>query len=314
MDATKRTRVCAQCGSTFSYQIKQGSDRKLCSKACAWQSRKAAMAAALHTLPACSVSGCESPANRVGAGLCEKHHARLRRLGKHDLPAKPEEIPQSAGYRLSWAPGHPLATSSQRSRVYTHRKVYYDAHGAGPFNCYHCGAHQTWETMHVDHLDDDVTNNAVSNLAASCPTCNTKRGMHKMIATSQAKGTWVEYGNVSLPLRECAKLIGLSPQALRSRLQKLPIHLALLTRPGPTAGPRDMTKRYLPKKPKRVVNTYTRNGLTMTLREWAEHLGLKPKYLAYMIATHGPVQGLLMADPAKQRTVTADLSHRSRKG
>lgn len=313
MDNPKRTRVCVQCGEAFTYEIRQGADRKLCSKACAWQSRKASMKAAASSLPACSVEGCDSRATRVGAGLCEKHHARLRRLGQHELPAKPEEIPQSAGYLLTWAPDHPLATPGQRSRVYTHRKVYYDNHGSGPFRCYHCGAPQTWSTMHVDHLDDDVTNNAIGNLVASCPTCNTKRGQHKMVATTQAKGAWVEYGTISLPLRDCAKLIGLSVQALRNRLQQMPLHMALLTRPGPTAGPRDMSKRGLPKKPKREVNTYTREGLTMTLREWAEHLGLKPKYLAYMISAHGPVEGLAKADPAKQRTITADLSHRSRK-
>lgn len=243
MDTSKRTRVCVQCGLEFTYEIKRGSDRKLCGKACAVAREKSLQASRTETLPNCCVQGCDSPAVRVGAGLCEKHHARLRRLGQHTLPKAPEEIEQSAGYLLTWAPQHPLATSGQRSRVYTHRKVYYDAHGAGPFNCYHCGAHQTWETMHVDHLDDDVKNNELSNLVCSCPTCNQRRGMHKSIRAAKAKGLWVTYGDVSLPVAEFAALIGLSRNSLKARLKRMPVYLAALLRPGPTSCPRPSLRR-----------------------------------------------------------------------
>lgn len=243
MDIPKRTRTCDQCRKEFSYEIKRGADRKVCSKACAWESRKAKVAASLESLPCCAIDGCCSPAIRVGAGLCEKHHARLRRLGSSDLPPLPYEIEQSAGYLLTYAPSHPLTTSSQRSRVYTHRKVYHDAYGEGPFDCYHCGAMQTWATMHIDHLDDDVQNNILSNLVASCPTCNTKRGIHKMVRTMQARGTWITYGNVSLPISEFTKLIGLKTNGFKARLKKMPLYRAVLLRPGPTSCPRPSLKR-----------------------------------------------------------------------
>lgn len=313
MDKPKRTRTCSHCGNEFSYEIRQGADRKLCSKACSWASRKAAVEASLPKLDTCFAECCDAPATRVGIGLCEKHHARLRRIGDTKLPPLPEEIEQSAGYRLTLAPNHPLATSGQRSRVYTHRKVYYEAHGEGPFNCYHCGKYLTWETVHVDHLDDDPKNNTVSNLAASCPVCNTKRGQHKMVKAMQAKGQWIEYGALSLPISECAKLLGLQTNGLKHRLKRMPLHLALLTAPGPTSGKRDPARKLLPKKPKRVVATYTHDGLTLTLNQWASHLGLKAKYLDYRIRAYGVAQGIGEADPHKQRTMTADLSYRSSK-
>ena len=77
-------------------------------------------------------------------------------------------------YKQEWSPGHPLARAT--AMIYVHRRVYREAHGEGPFACHWCSKSVTWRTMHVDHVDNDPTNNAIGNLVAACPRCNTTRG------------------------------------------------------------------------------------------------------------------------------------------
>ena len=65
------------------------------------------------------------------------------------------------------APNHPLCRASQSGRVLEHRKVYYDIHGEGPFNCHWCDVEVNWNTLHIDHLND-IRNDNRENLAATC--------------------------------------------------------------------------------------------------------------------------------------------------
>lgn len=131
----------------------------------------------------CQAEGCDKPPRSGYATHCETHYYQIRRngyLGPKRLPPPPRLSDHTGGYKLLYAPKHPLATRRQQSRVYEHRAVYYEHHGEGPFKCVHCRATVTWKTMHVDHLDDDPTNNDIGNLGASCPTCNQRRGHWKM--------------------------------------------------------------------------------------------------------------------------------------
>lgn len=168
----------------------------------------------------CKVEGCNKHANRVGAGLCEMHYARLRRNASLDLvkPA-PEVLEHSHGYLLDYAPGHPLETANGKGRVYQHRRVYYDAHGAGPFNCFHCGAVVVWGALHIDHLDDNKQNNTISNLAASCPVCNQQRGKQKMVDTLRVRYGVTAFGKTQT-LNEWAAEYRISRPAIVDRLKR----------------------------------------------------------------------------------------------
>ncbi|MGI8721199.1 MAG: hypothetical protein ACR2JG_03120 [Geodermatophilaceae bacterium] len=70
---------------------------------------------------------------------------------------------------------HPLADN--QGRVYEHRLVLYAVLGPGTFPCHWCRKPVDWDerTLHVDHLDDDKTNNNPANLVPSCLVCNVRR-------------------------------------------------------------------------------------------------------------------------------------------
>ena len=110
------------------------------------------------------------------------------------LDGTPEEIPKSwlpddtgvallikyssnqKGYQSILVPGHRLAQS--KGYVYEHRFVMYEKYGEDLPDCELCGATCNWDlyTTHIDHIDEDVTNNDESNLRPLCNACNTSRG------------------------------------------------------------------------------------------------------------------------------------------
>lgn len=185
----------------------------------------------------CSVEGCTNHANRVGAQMCEKHYMRMRRHGNTErlTTRKHCDLVHNGGdYLLVYAPDHPLARSS--CRVYAHRIAYYDKHGKGPFECFHCGIPVTWAIMHVDHLDDDTQNNDLANLVASCPICNQARGRAKMKKTRQEQGLMIEFNGERLHVSEWAARLGMDRRSLRKRLLTWPLDKALTTAKG-SSGP-----------------------------------------------------------------------------
>lgn len=213
-----RTRTCQRCQFEFSYQIARGMDRKYCDDECSTKALADSLRAKTSKLPECSVDGCSMAASRVGAAMCEKHYMRLRRTGQTDKVDRvmPGSLLHSGGYLVAHAPDHPLRRSS--NRVYEHRIVYHAAHGDGPFSCHWCGVCVTWGDMHVDHLDAVVTNNSVGNLVASCPTCNQKRGLDEMRATSRAKAKQYTAHGKTMCMSEWSRTLGISRASIKWRL------------------------------------------------------------------------------------------------
>lgn len=125
----------------------------------------------------CCVSGCDRAANYKGKGLCQKHYFRQWRYGTTDLvrSAKPRhETPD--GYQWLHDPAHPLK-HRKGGYVAEHRAVLFADIGPGPMSCALCARDLTWQTCKVDHIDNDVRNNVLSNLRPTCNLCNTRRGM-----------------------------------------------------------------------------------------------------------------------------------------
>lgn len=185
----------------------------------------------------CAAPGCIARPRSPGSIYCEKHYTRLRRRGSLDLVGASPVLRHTHGYRLVHAPDHPLCTDGQ-VHVYEHRKVFYDAHGEGPFSCHVCGAVQGWATMHVDHLNDDPADNRLENLAPACPVCNRKRGLPVMRTTQRLKGRHITVRGVSLCLSEWSRCCGVPITTLRRRLRDgWDAATAVDTPPGPT-GPK----------------------------------------------------------------------------
>lgn len=122
----------------------------------------------------------------------------------------------ASGYVRVRAPaGHPLDINQS---VREHRVVLFDAHGYGPYECHWCGKPLKWRTMHIDHLDDDKTNNALANLVPACPRCNMKRGQSKSVETQRRRAKQYTFRGQSKCLAEWAAELGISRAALKFRM------------------------------------------------------------------------------------------------
>lgn len=222
---------CAGCGVAMDHESGRGKATKYCGDVC--RRTEAAKTRKTKTYPDCSVEGCSKPATRKAAGMCETHYYRKRRTGmtalrpvilsnsvrtSADRRVIAETVEHSNGYLLNYAPDHPLSRGDH-PRVYQHRVVYYERHGAGPFDCHWCQRQVTWETMHVDHVDDDKQNNDISNLVASCPACNQARGQWK-VKLHHRRQSGIQIGDRIHTLNEWAAIAGISRSAIRMRLDK----------------------------------------------------------------------------------------------
>lgn len=181
----------------------------------------------------CRVEDCENKIDRKG--LCSIHYMRQWRYGTTELTRTRKEIlVHSQGYLLVSKKGHPLADST--GYVYEHRYVYYEANGAGPFNCHWCTKEITWPKLHIDHLDEDKKNNTLQNLKATCPQCNMGRGAQKRIQAWR-DATGIEYNGKIYSMQELSDIRGISRQSLIYRLKKMDITTAMSTPRGKT-GPK----------------------------------------------------------------------------
>lgn len=172
----------------------------------------------LKVYKVCSVDGCLDIANRIKHGLCEKHHARIRRNGVSDtIVTHKDKYTHSQGYILLHMPNHPLAV---KRTVFEHRYVYYENFGQGPFNCYLCDKEVNWNDLHIDHLNDVKTDNRIENLKPSCAVCNQSRGRYKMIETQRKQGRLLTHNGQTKCLSEWASELKISRASLDWRLNQ----------------------------------------------------------------------------------------------
>jgi hypothetical protein len=122
----------------------------------------------------CKIEGCDRAADYKADQVCQKHYFRMIRYGTYELTrSRKYRISNPAGYQKIYEPLHPLANSD--GYVYEHRKVYFDQVSSVVSGCDMCSDPQNWESCHIDHIDDDVTNNGKENLRVTCRACNVFR-------------------------------------------------------------------------------------------------------------------------------------------
>lgn len=124
--------------------------------------------------------------------LCPMHKARVLRHGDAEKTAKGFKT-FTWRYKRVGKAGHPLADAS--GSVYVHRLVLYESIGPGTHACHWCDQPVVWHRggdqpqIHVDHLDDDGSNNELSNLLPACAHCNaTRNGQRRRSALLRARG------------------------------------------------------------------------------------------------------------------------------
>ena len=136
----------------------------------------------------CSADGCDRLSEYGKLKLCQKHYFRFWRTGTVALiPLVPKPLTETPnGYLTVYGPGHRVGNG--KSRVYQHRVVMYEMCGEGPFQCALCSLKVTWETLHIDHINENKKDNRPDNLRITCISCNTKRTLRSTIAIYECNG------------------------------------------------------------------------------------------------------------------------------
>lgn len=102
------------------------------------------------------------------------HYFRHMRNGHFGLNrTRKERIVDDRGYVTICADGHPLA--DKHGRVREHRHVYFEQVDKNPSACAMCKILISWADLHIDHRDDNPSNNDPNNLRALCRGCNVYR-------------------------------------------------------------------------------------------------------------------------------------------
>lgn len=112
------------------------------------------------------------------------------RYGTFELTRKPRKpfTRNKAGYIMVKEPSHPL--SMKNGCVYLHRKTIHDHYSGNVSPCMICGKSLSWSDCHVDHIDEDVSNNDISNLRFLCVACNVMRAR---VRKGEQWGRLIEY-------------------------------------------------------------------------------------------------------------------------
>jgi len=185
----------------------------------------------------CVAQDCDSEARYTSLCLCQKHYFRQWRYGTTELTrraAQPRITMPGRGYQLVHDPKHPLA--HKNGYVAEHRKIVFDRIGFSLCKCELCGAPESWDTVHIDHIDNDPKNNNPDNLRPLCRTCNTRRD-YPEAHTFKGKHA-VCIGSTTLTANEWGRLTGgfLSGSTIIRRIKSGMSHEAALMTEKSTHG------------------------------------------------------------------------------
>ena len=170
--------------------------------------------------PLCQTVGCGRVAARRKKTVCWPCYMRERRRGTTDYKTYENPYVSPHGYVRVTVPNHPLRIDKSCKLEYQHRIVFYDAHGAGPFQCHWCGTEVIWSNMVIDHLNDIKTDNNISNLVPSCNYCNINRSTTKRKEThKRTRSPLLTVFGRTQYLADWASDLGITSKALSLRLR-----------------------------------------------------------------------------------------------
>lgn len=168
----------------------------------------------------CKINGCDRAATYKKAQVCQMHYFRFMRTGKYDKRNPKYRIVNPAGYHFLYEPLHDMADN--RGYVSVHRFVLFNEFGHSLMECSLCKKPWLWHGgrgSHVDHVDEDITNNHISNLRPLCNSCNTRRGRKQEHEYDHVRA--IEYKGKTMTASQWAKedFVPVAHYTIRNRLR-----------------------------------------------------------------------------------------------
>ena len=169
--------TCDKCDASFSRRTDKGSV-ELCNSCVR---KKAGIKSSITKINNnklkpkiyCCVDGCDREVMYKADKLCQKHYFRNMRNGTFDIiRTNKYRIFTPNGYSKVYEPSCELV--NHNGYVFEHRLVYWK-NKQNVSNCEICNKEISWETVHIDHKDNNRLNNDISNLRPLCNGCNTQR-------------------------------------------------------------------------------------------------------------------------------------------
>lgn len=158
----------------------------------------------------CRVDGCGNEAMYKAKQLCQKHYFREMRNGTTERLSRKrkDKCLDGQGYVMLYKPNHPLATKNGLIRE--HRYVAYEKYKREEIKCEICNKSLTWESLHVDHIDENKENNNASNLRILCRACNVMRASVKKHKYLHKSYHAITCNGITRTAAEWARTLGVS--------------------------------------------------------------------------------------------------------
>lgn len=222
----------------------------------------------------CRVDGCKRKVRYTSERLCQTHYSRLWRTGsvepRQRPPRQPRVVMPGKGYIRVYEPSHPLSDS--HGYISEHRKVVFDRIGLNLKECELCGVSVDWKTVHIDHIDQNVSNNSPENLRPLCRSCNVWRDYPEQHTLTGR--TSISYNGETKTASEWARdeRVSVSAGAIKNRIRKgFSAEDALFGKKVTHNGnlPKPAPRKTQFKHQRKNAVAITIDGVTMTAAEWA---------------------------------------------
>lgn len=225
----------------------------------------------------CCVDGCDRDAMYKSAKLCQKHYFRRMRYGTTELTKKAKyRYTSSSGYQRILEPQHALADST--GYVYEHRMVMYASMGPEPKKCEICGDEWRWEwanSSHVDHINEDKSDNRPENLRPLCNSCNVSRS--RPVPHLSSSNHAITFDGRTMTPAEWARepdVLVCGNSIIRRLSAGMSVEDALFAEKKTHNGKITVDKRVRKtesKSDRSNAVAITIDGVTMTAAEWSRH-------------------------------------------